>query len=59
MGKLIHFPVARLRSHRAAAVSVFHAFGELESLERQQLKLIAGSALIATLALVVAQLVIG
>jgi len=47
MGKIIHFPVARRR--RQVAAWVFADFGELELLERAQLKLFAACAASAVL----------
>ena len=41
MGKLIQFPVARLQRHKRHAAMVFEAFGEMQSVERAQLKLLA------------------
>lgn len=43
MGKLIQFPVSRVRRHphRQAAAELFGAFGELQLVERAQLKLLA------------------
>jgi len=59
MGKLIQFPIARLRTRRAAAMSVFSAFGELESLERSQLKLVTFSCSVAVVVTLVLQLTLG
>ena len=42
MGKLIQFPIARLRARRATAV--FADFGELALIERAQLRLFAACA---------------
>ena len=51
MGKIIQFPVARVQRHKRHAALAFHAFGEMQSAERTQLKLLAictaGAALIA------------
>jgi hypothetical protein len=41
MGKLIQFPVARVQRRRRHAALAFHAFGELQSMERAQFKLFA------------------
>ena len=57
MGKIIQFPLARIRRRRAAGV--FADFGELALLERAQLKLLGactGGAVMLTAAL---QLVAG
>jgi hypothetical protein len=59
MGKLIQFPIDKLRSRRLASVSVFSAFGELETLERHQLKVMLGYAGVALLCMFVLQLVLG
>lgn len=59
MGKLIQFPIDRLRSRRAAHTSVFSAFGELETFERHQLKVMSGYAGVALLCMFVLQLVLG
>ncbi len=59
MGKLIQFPIKRLRSRRCVAVGVFGAFGELETLERGQLKLVTGCAGVALLFGLALQLAIG
>ena len=59
MGKLIQFPIDRLRSRRNAATSVFSAFGELETLEREQLRMMTGYAGVALLCLVALQLALG
>jgi hypothetical protein len=56
MGKLIRFPIDRLRSRRYAAAKVFSAFGELETLERGQLRLVTGCAGVALLIGLVLQL---
>ena len=52
MGKLIDFPIARLRARRPRT-NVFEVFGELEMLERAQLKLF-GACLVFALAVVAA-----
>lgn len=49
MGKLIRFPTERLRGRRPANISVFSAFGELETLERHQLRTMTGYATVALL----------
>jgi len=61
MGKLIQFPIDRLRTRRRrlAAAGVFSAFGELETLERHQLKVMAGYASVALLCLFALQLALG
>jgi len=59
MGKLIQFPIGRLRSRRLATADVFTAFGELETLERHQLKMMAGYAGVALLCMLALQLVLG
>ncbi len=48
MGKLIAFPIARLRARRPRT-NVFEVFGELEMIERAQLRLF-GACLGFTLA---------
>ena len=61
MGKLIQFPIDRLRqrSHRLSTAGVFSAFGELETLERHQLKVMTGYAGVALLCMFVLQVVLG
>ena len=61
MGKLIQFPIDRLRhrSHRLAATGVFSAFGELDALERHQLKVMTGYAGVALLCMFALQIVLG
>jgi hypothetical protein len=59
MGKLIQFPIDRLRSRRYAAAHVFSAFGELEALERGQLRLVTASAAVALVFAVALQLALG
>ena len=61
MGKLIQFPIDRLqrRGHRLARTGVFSAFGELDTLERHQLKAMLGYAGVALLCMFVLQLVLG
>jgi hypothetical protein len=61
MGKLIQFPIDRLRhrSRRLATAGVFSAFGELETLERHQLKVMTGYGGVAVLCMFVLQLVLG
>ena len=56
MGKLILFPIDRLRSRRYATANVFSAFGELETLERGQLRLVTGCVGVAALVGLVLQL---
>ena len=59
MGKLIQFPVARRLRRPRASAGVFTAFGELEHLERAQLRLFiacGAGALLLTLALQLASL---
>lgn len=41
MGKLIQFPVSRVRRSRHVALPRFGAFGELRAVERAQLKFLA------------------
>jgi hypothetical protein len=41
MGKLIQFPVARVRRRQRHAALAFEAFGEMQSVERAQFKLFA------------------
>jgi hypothetical protein len=41
MGKVIRFPVARTRRHQRHAAVTFEAFGEMQAVERAQLKLLA------------------
>lgn len=58
MGKLIQFPVARARRVRRPTAGAFAAFGELELVERAQLKLLgtcvaAATALMGALQLLV------
>jgi len=59
LGKLIQFPIDRLRSRRLAHASVFSAFGELETLERHQLRMMIGYAGVALLCMLALQLVLG
>ena len=61
MGKLIQFPIDRLRhrSRRLANAGVFSAFGELETLERHQLRVMTGYAGVALLCMFVLQVVLG
>lgn len=59
MGKLIQFPIGRLRNRRLAHADVFSAFGELETLERAQLKMMAACASIALLCMFVLHIVLG
>jgi hypothetical protein len=59
MGKLIQFPIDRLRRRRSAAANVFRAFGELETQEREQLRMLTGYAGVALLCMVALQLVLG
>ena len=61
MGKLIQFPIDRLRhrSRRFATASVFSAFGELETLERHQLRVMTGYAGVALLCMFALQIVLG
>ena len=59
MGRLIHFPIERVRGRRYGAAPFFTAFGELDTIERAQLKLFGAcvcSALLFTLGL---QLAVG
>lgn len=56
MGKIIQFPIARLRAKRAAAV--FADFGELALSERAQLRLFAACASGAVLLTALLQLAI-
>lgn len=57
MGKLIQFPIARIRARRAAAV--FGDFGDLASLERAQLKLFGACASGAVALSALLQLAVG
>ena len=59
MGKLILFPIDRLRSRRSANTSVFTAFGELETFERSQLRMMTACAGVALLCMFALQLVLG
>jgi len=59
MGKLVQFPIDRLRRRRYAAANVFSAFGELETLEREQLRMMTGCAGVALLCLLALQLALG
>jgi len=59
MGKLILFPIDRLRSRRSTTATVFSAFGELETLERSQLKMMTACAAVALLCMFALQLVLG
>lgn len=59
MGKLILFPIDRLHRRRAVHASVFSAFGELETFERHQLKVMSGYAGVALLCMFALQLVLG
>jgi hypothetical protein len=61
MGKVIKFPIGRVRprSRRLASARVFSAFGELETLERHQLKVMTGYAGVALLCMFVLQVVLG
>ena len=54
MGKIIQFPVARTQRRQRHAALAFHAFGEMQSVERAQFKLFG--LCIATAALVMAVL---
>jgi hypothetical protein len=58
MGKLIQFPNGTLRRRGRGQASA-GVFGELETLERQQLKAVAGYAGVALLCMFVLQLVLG
>lgn len=57
MGKLIQFPIARIRARRA--VAVFGDFGDLASLERAQLKLFTACAGTAVALSALLQLAVG
>ena len=59
MGKIIHFPIARIRQRRLPAPAAFHAFGELQLVERSQLKLLGCCLLGATLLTALLQLAAG
>jgi hypothetical protein len=48
MGKVIQFPTARIRQRRQPTRVAFAAFGELELVERAQLKLLGGCLAFAT-----------
>ena len=57
MGKLIRFPMHRIRGHhRLAAAHVFGAFSDLEAIERAQLKLLAACISCTLLCLAALQL---
>jgi hypothetical protein len=58
MGKLIAFPIARLRARRART-NVFEVFGELEMLERAQLKLFGACLGVSALAFAALELAVG
>jgi hypothetical protein len=57
MGKIIQFPVARVRRRRLA-LGVFADFGELALVERAQLKLLAACAASAVVLTVALQLAV-
>lgn len=59
MGKIIQFPLARIPQRRSSRAAVFTAFGEMESLERAQLKLFAACAACAVLLTAAFQLAAG
>jgi hypothetical protein len=59
MGQLIQFRVDRNRSRRPASAAVFGAFGELETHERHQLRMMTGYAGVALLCMFALQLVLG
>ena len=50
---------SRLRRRRPATAAAFSAFGELETFERHQLKMMSGYAGVALLCMFVLQLVLG
>jgi hypothetical protein len=56
MGKLIQFPIARTRRRQRHTALAFEAFGELQSVERAQLKLFAACAGCAALLIAALQL---
>jgi len=56
MGKIIQFPVARTRRGQRHAALAFDAFGELQSVERAQLKLLAACTAGAALLMLALQL---
>ena len=59
MGKLIQFPVARSRRVRRPAAGAFAAFGELDLVERSQLKLLSACVAGATVVMAAVQLALG
>ena len=59
MGKLIRFPAARSRRMRRPAAGAFAAFGELELMERAQLKLMSACMAGATVVMAAVQLALG
>ncbi|HKY36626.1 MAG TPA: hypothetical protein VJN18_11840 [Polyangiaceae bacterium] len=58
MGKIIAFPIARLRARRPRT-NVFEVFGELEMMERTQLKLFGACLVFALAAVTLLQLAVG
>ena len=58
MGKLIAFPIARLRSRRPRT-HVFEVFGECEMLERAQLRLFGACVGFALACVTALQLAVG
>lgn len=56
MGKIIQFPIARIRQRRQPARTAFLAFGELQLVERAQLKLLGACLISATLLTALLQL---
>lgn len=59
MGKIIQFPVARMQRRQQHAALAFDAFGEMQSVERAQLKLFAACAACAGVLLAALQLANG
>lgn len=59
MGKLIRFPVARVRRVPRPAAGAFAAFGELELVERSQFKLFAAYVAGAAALMGALQIVVG
>jgi hypothetical protein len=59
MGKIIEFPVARGQRRQRHVALTFEAFGEMQSVERAQLKLFAACAGCAALLTAALQLALG
>ena len=58
MGKIIAFPIARIRARRPKPM-VFAGFGELAALERAQLRLFGACLALALAAVTALQLAVG